>query len=73
MQAFTAEMAGTLYQVLVTVGQTVSAGEDLYILESMKMEVPFSSPVAGRVVTIHKNPGDFVNEGDPIVTLEPLR
>lgn len=63
-------MAGTVFQVVVTVGETVQEGQDVVILESMKMEVPISSEVQGKVSAIHVEPGDFVNEGDVLVDVE---
>lgn len=62
-------MAGTVFQVLVTVGDTVNEGQDVVVLESMKMEVPVSSDVSGTVTKITIQPGDFVNEGDILVEL----
>jgi acetyl-CoA carboxylase biotin carboxyl carrier protein len=70
MKEITASMAGTVLNVLVSVGDSVSAGQDVVVLESMKMEVPVASEVAGTVREIKANPGDFVNEGDVLVTLE---
>lgn len=65
-----AAMAGTVINVLVNVGDTVNAGQDVVMLESMKMEVPQSAEVAGTVKEVHVAIGDFVNEGDPLVTIE---
>lgn len=70
MAKITASMAGTVFQVLVEVGQQVAADEDVVVLESMKMEVPLSSEHAGRVSFVHVAPGDFVNEGDALVEVD---
>ena len=40
------------------------------MLESMKMEIPVESNVAGKVAEIKAQAGDFVNEGDVLVTFE---
>jgi acetyl-CoA carboxylase biotin carboxyl carrier protein len=69
MATVTASMAGTVLQVLVSPGDTVSAGQDVVVLESMKMEVPVAADVSGVVQTVHVSPGDFVNEGDPLIDL----
>lgn len=63
-------MAGTIYAVHVAAGDKVTAGQVVIILESMKMEIPIETETAGKVSTIHVQPGDFVNEFDVLVTLE---
>jgi len=63
-------MAGTVFQVLVAVGDDVQDGQDVVVLESMKMEVPVSAEVSGKVTVVHVQPGDFVNEGDVLVDVE---
>lgn len=70
MKEVTANMAGTVIQVLVNVGDEVSAGQDVVMLESMKMEVPLASEDAGKVTEIKVNIGDFVNEGDVLLVIE---
>lgn len=70
MKEIRAAMAGTVMNVNVSIGDKVEAGQDVVILESMKMEVPQSSEESGTVKEIHVSVGDFVNEGDLLVTLE---
>ena len=70
MSQIVSSMAGTVFQVLVNVGDAVADGQDVVILESMKMEVPVSAEAAGTVQKVHVEPGDFVNEGDVLVDLE---
>jgi acetyl-CoA carboxylase biotin carboxyl carrier protein len=65
-----ASMSGTVWKVLVEVGQSVSAGQEVLILESMKMEIPHSAEVAGTVVEIKAPPETFVNEGDVLIVIE---
>ena len=65
----TAEMTGTVFQVLVVVGQDVAAMQDVAILESMKMEIPVQAPSKGTVAKLLVGPGDFVNEGDVLMEL----
>lgn len=62
-------MAGTLLEVIVKVGDQIKVGQEVVILESMKMEVPISSSVAGKVTAILKVKGDFVNEGEPVIEI----
>ncbi|GED30600.1 MULTISPECIES: acetyl-CoA carboxylase biotin carboxyl carrier protein subunit [Brevibacillus] len=70
MKQVAANMAGTVINVLVQVGDEISAGQDVVVLESMKMEVPVQAEVAGKVVEVKANIGDFVNEGDILVSVE---
>lgn len=70
MSQIVSSMAGTVFQVLVSVGDSVSDGQDVIILESMKMEVPVTAESAGTVQKVHVEPGDFVNEGDVLIDLE---
>lgn len=63
-------MAGTVWKVLVKPGDQVSAGQDVLILESMKMEIPISAEAAGVVKALKVKEGDFVNDGDLVVEFE---
>jgi acetyl-CoA carboxylase biotin carboxyl carrier protein len=65
-----AHITGTVWKIEKRVGELVAAGEPLVILESMKMEVPLESPVAGRVVEMRCKPSQAVTEGDVLVVLE---
>jgi len=63
-------IAGNLWQVQVTVGQRVAAGEALVVLESMKMEIPLLAPCAGVVREVRVEPGSAVRAGQRVVVLE---
>ena len=65
-----AEIAANVWQVPAEVGQTVAAGDTIAILESMKMEIPVESPVAGKVAELRVAPDDQVNEGDVIAVID---
>ena len=64
-----AEMAATVWRVLVIEGQEVAAGETLILLESMKMEVPVEASEGGTVDRVLVNEGDVVQEGDVLAVL----
>ncbi|WLR53528.1 acetyl-CoA carboxylase biotin carboxyl carrier protein subunit [Mesobacillus subterraneus] len=70
MKEITANMAGTVLNVMVAAGDTVSEGQEVLMLESMKMEIPVESHGAGSVAEVKVNIGDFVNEGDVLLVLE---
>lgn len=63
-------MAGTVLNVLVAAGDEVTAGQDVIMLESMKMEIPLDSPENGVVEEVKAESGDFVNEGDVLIILK---
>ncbi len=65
-----ASMAGTVWKVLVKGGDSVAEGQDVVILESMKMEIPITAEASGVVRTVRVKEGDFVNDGDLLVELE---
>ena len=64
------EMPATVWKIRVSVGDRVATGDELVILESMKMEIPAVAPVAGAVKAIHVTEGQLVGEGDALVELE---
>lgn len=70
MKQLQSTMAGTVFTVNVKEGEEVAVGQTVMVLESMKMEIPVEAEVAGKVATINSQVGDFVNEGDVLVTFE---
>ncbi|MFC5712929.1 acetyl-CoA carboxylase biotin carboxyl carrier protein subunit [Thalassorhabdus alkalitolerans] len=70
MSSIKADMAGNLWKVLVGEGDQVKAGEEVAILESMKMEIPIAADKDGVVKKLLKQEGDFINEGDDLIELE---
>ncbi len=64
-----ANMAGVVARVLVQPGDTVTAGQEVVIIESMKMEIPVEAEVGGKVTAVVVAAGAFVNEGDPLLEL----
>ena len=65
----TAPMAGNIWKVVATEGQTVAAGDVLFILEAMKMETEVKAAQAGTVRGICVKAGDAVAVGDTVITL----
>ncbi len=63
-------MAGTIIEVMVKVGESVDSEQDVICLESMKMQMFIPSEDTGTVKEIKVTEGDFVNEGDVLIVLE---
>ena len=63
-------MSGSVWKVEVSEGDTVAAGDVCIILESMKMEIPIEAIDAGIVKEIKVAEGEFVQEGDSVLTFE---
>ena len=61
---------GRVVEVLAMAGANVESGDDLVIVESMKMEVPIQAPQTGTVAKVLVGPGDPVEEGTVLVMLE---
>lgn len=64
------EVDGNVWKVIAEVGAEVQAGEVLIILESMKMEIPVESPVAGVVRELRVQPNDQVEEEQVLAVVE---
>jgi biotin carboxyl carrier protein len=54
---------GTVTEVLVRQGDMVNAGDDIVILDAMKMKNRLKSHVTGKVVAVNVKPGDRVTKG----------
>lgn len=65
-----AHITGTVWKILVQVGDEVAQDQPLVILESMKMEMPVEAPEAGKVLSVSVSEGASVDEGDVLLTLE---
>lgn len=64
------ELVANVIAVHAEVGQRVEAGEELVLLESMKMEIPIVSEVGGTVAAVKVTVGDVVQEGEGLVVLD---
>lgn len=69
-QHIASDLVANVHSVAVSVGQKVEPGEELVLLESMKMEIPVVPEEGGTVVEIRVQPGDVVQEGDVLVVLQ---
>lgn len=72
LHSIESHIAGNLWQVQVSEGDLVKAGDVLVILESMKMEIPLLAPRDGVVREVRVQPGSPVRAGQRVVVLEEV-
>ncbi len=65
----TVPMQGTIVKILVEIGQEVTAGEGVVVLEAMKMENSINADRSGTVTEVKVEPGDTVGAGDVVVVI----
>ncbi|WP_410811775.1 biotin/lipoyl-binding carrier protein [Micromonospora sp. 067-2] len=64
-----AEMVANVWKVVASTGDTVTEGDTLVILESMKMEIPVIAESDGVVSQLAVSEGDVVQDGDLIAVI----
>lgn len=72
IQIVRAPMPGLISRIEVQLGEEVTSGKGLLVLEAMKMENEIRSPKHGRVQSIHVEKGKPVEKGEPLVTIAEL-
>ncbi|XP_063809304.1 propionyl-CoA carboxylase alpha chain, mitochondrial isoform X3 [Pseudophryne corroboree] len=63
-------MPGTVVAVSVKPGDMVSEGQEICVIEAMKMQNSMTAAKTGKVTSVHCKPGETVGEGDLLVHLE---
>ncbi len=69
MNKIDSPVAGVLMSFLVSAGDAVTAGQEVAMIESMKMEIPVVSETAGTVARLCFADGDAIGEGDTLIEL----
>ncbi len=64
-----AQLPGNVYEILFAVGDQISEGETLIVLEAMKMETPVISPYNGIIKSIEVAKGQIVQSGQVLLTV----
>ena len=64
------EISGSIWKINCKVGDVIEAGQEVLIIESMKMEIPVVSNTTGVVVSIFVNEGEMVNEDQKLIELD---
>ena len=70
MGKITAHMAGKIIDLMVNEGDAVTEGQTVIVLESMKMEMPITTPISGTVKSVNCAKGDAVNKGALLIEIE---
>jgi urea carboxylase len=70
-EAVTSPVTGSVWKQSVVVGQRIAAGDELLVVEAMKMEIPIVADDAGEVVELRCAPGRAVAAGDVLAVIRP--
>jgi len=68
--SLSASIPAVVSEILVEVGDSVTAGNKLILLESMKMIIPIQAPYDGVVTAVHCAAGDSVQAGVPLIEID---
>ena len=63
------EISGSVWKINCKVGDVIKTGQEVLIIESMKMEIPVTSNVSGTVISIFVDEGEMVNEDQKLIEL----
>tara|TARA_S200000501_G_scaffold357982_1_gene382245 strand:+ start:253 stop:495 length:243 start_codon:yes stop_codon:yes gene_type:complete len=64
------EISGSVWKINCKVGDVIKTGQEVLIIESMKMEIPVISNVSGTVTSIFVDEGEMVNEDQKLIELD---
>jgi urea carboxylase len=70
--AIAAPVTGNVWTINATVGQRVHEGDELLVLEAMKMEIPVTADAAGEIVEVRCERGRGVIAGDVLIVVRPM-
>jgi biotin carboxyl carrier protein len=65
-----AQITGSVWKIEKAVGDAISEGDVIMILESMKMEIPVEAKLGGRLAEIRVSEGQSVDEGAVLAVIE---
>ena len=70
LEEICSSVTGTVFKVMKSVGDRVDRGEEIIVVESMKMEIAIEAPAAGRITSISVTEEAPVDEGQMVAHLE---
>ena len=65
-----ADIVANVWKIVVREGDPVAVGDELAVLETMKMEIPVLAPSSGHVVRVCVEEGQIVQEGDVVIEID---
>jgi len=68
--ALSSEISGSVWKINCNVGDVVEEGQEVLIIESMKMEIPVASNASGTVISILVVEGEMVDEDQKLIELD---
>jgi urea carboxylase len=71
-EAISSPVTGSVWKQSLAVGQRIAAGEELLVVEAMKMEIPIVADEPGEIVEIRCTPGRAVSAGDALLIVKPV-
>lgn len=63
------QIQGKVLRIEAGVGTSVNAGDNVIVIEAMKMEIPIVAPEAGTIASINVKEGDMIDAGTLIATM----
>jgi urea carboxylase len=70
-EAIASPVTGSVWKQSIAVGQKIAAGEELLVVEAMKMEIPIVADQSGEIVEIRCAPGRAVSAGEALLVIRP--
>jgi len=67
---FTAELAGRIVAISKAKGDRIEPGDEVVVIESMKMEVPLTAQVGGVVTAVLVHIDDMIDEGQTLLIID---
>ncbi len=61
---------GKVLRITVEPGAQVARGDEIMVIESMKVEIPVKAPAPGRIKEIRVKPGDQIQRNNLLATIE---
>lgn len=65
------DVTGTVIEIVAPEGSLVRAGDVVVRIESMKMEIPLTAALSGRVTQLRVEEGDIVKEDAVLAIIQP--
>ncbi|WP_116808735.1 5-oxoprolinase/urea amidolyase family protein [Steroidobacter cummioxidans] len=71
-EAITSPVTGSVWKQSLSIGQRINAGDELLVIEAMKMEIPIIADQAGEIVEIRSAAGRAVSAGEVLIAIKPV-